>query len=219
MPPRTNPKPNPKTDEKLTNTSMDIGLAFMVALIIAAVLGISANQLLGGYSDVLAWFGSQNFKEMLFYPMLVFIILDLLLIAFSVSILYKYFNLYMTPTILPPKPPEIHVVSPNSEVAVNWERIRELANSSNPSDWNMSILRADAILDDILQHKGYQGEGMADRLKIMDSATLPSLDRVWSAHRLRNTIAHDPVTEHSKEIIINALRAYQDALRELGVME
>lgn len=217
MPPRTNP--NPKTDEKLTNTSMDIGLAFMVALVIAAVLGISANQFLGGYNELLEWFGSQDFKEMLFYPMLVFIILDLLLIAFAVSVLYKYFNLYMTPVIVPPQPAEIHVVSQASEVAANWERIRELANSSNPSDWNMAILRADAVLDDILQHKGYQGEGMADRLKILDPATLPSLDRVWSAHRLRNTIAHDPTTEHTKEIIINALRAYQDALRELGVME
>jgi len=47
---------------------------------------------------------------------------------------------------------------------------------------------------------------------------MPSLDRVWSAHRLRNAIAHDPMTEHTKEIIINALRAYQDALREMGVM-
>ncbi|MBI2121770.1 MAG: hypothetical protein HYT98_01475 [Candidatus Sungbacteria bacterium] len=216
MPLHTNP--NPKTDEKLTNTSMDIGLAFMVALVIAAVLGISANQFLGGYNDLLEWLGSQDFKDTLFYPMLVFIVLDLLLIAFAVTVLYKYFNLYMTPVIAPPKPPEIHVVSPDSEVVANWERIRELANSSNPSDWNMSILRADAILDDMLQHKGYQGETMADRLKILDPATLPSLDRVWSAHRLRNTIAHDPTTEHTKEIIINALRAYQDALRELGVM-
>lgn len=197
---------------------MDIGLAFMVALVIAAVLGISANQFLGGYNDLLEWLGSQDFKDTLFYPMLVFIVLDLLLIAFAVTVLYKYFNLYMTPVIAPPKPPEIHVVSPDSEVVANWERIRELANSSNPSDWNMSILRADAILDDMLQHKGYQGETMADRLKILDPATLPSLDRVWSAHRLRNTIAHDPTTEHTKEIIINALRAYQDALRELGVM-
>jgi len=214
MPPRT----NPRSDEKLTNTSMDIGLAFMVALIVAAVLGISANQLLQGYGGVLEWLGSQNFKAMLFYPMLVFILFDLLLMAFAITVLYKYFNLYMTPVILPPKAPEIHVVSQQSEVASNWERIRELANSANPSDWNMAILRADAILDDILQHKGYQGEGMADRLKILDPATMPSLDRVWSAHRLRNAIAHDPMTEHTKEIIINALRAYQDALREMGVM-
>jgi len=105
------------------------------------------------------------------------------------------------------------------EASENWERIRELINSQNPSDWNMAIIQADALLDDILMHLGYEGDTMGDRLKIVDPVQLPSADRVWSAHRLRNTIVHDPMVEHTRETVINALRAYQDAFRELGVLK
>lgn len=105
------------------------------------------------------------------------------------------------------------------EVSENWERIRELMNSQSPSDWNMAIIRADALLDDALVHLGYTGDTMGDRLKIVDPVQLPSVERVWSAHRLRNTIVHDPMVVHTRETVINALRAYQDAFRELGVLK
>lgn len=114
---------------------------------------------------------------------------------------------------------EIHPVLPRDEVRESWSHIRDLANSSNPSDWNMAVLRADALLDDVLRHMGYEGVSMADRLKIVDPARLKSIDRVWSGHRLRNMIAHDPTEQHTKETIIHALRSYEQAMKELDMME
>ena len=115
--------------------------------------------------------------------------------------------------------PPVHMVPIDSEVRSNWEEIRTLAKSENPSDWNMAIIRADALMDDALMHLGYDGETMGDRLKIMDPVQMPSLDRVWAAHRVRNIIVHDPMTVHTKETIVNALRAYQDAFRELKLLK
>ena len=83
----------------------------------------------------------------------------------------------------------------------------------------MAIIRADSLLDDALMHLGYDGETMGDRLKIMDPIQMPSLDRVWAAHRLRNIIVHDPMIVHTKEAVVNALRAYQDAFRELKLLK
>ena len=114
---------------------------------------------------------------------------------------------------------DVSPIPVEKEVSENWERIRELINSKNPSDWNMAIIQADALLDDALVHLGYAGDTMGDRLKIVDPVQLPSVERVWSAHRLRNTIVHDPMVEHTRETVINALRAYQDAFRELGVLK
>ena len=59
---------------------------------------------------------------------------------------------------------------------------------------------------------------MAERLKIVDPGKLPSLERVWSAHRLRNLIVHGPLEAHPKETIAYALQSYELALRELGVL-
>ena len=95
----------------------------------------------------------------------------------------------------------------------------DLMNSTNPSDWNMAVLRADALLDEILIKLGYEGETMADRLKIVNSRQIPSLERVWAAHRLRNNIAHDPLEQNTREIIVYAVKAYEQALTELGMMK
>jgi hypothetical protein len=83
----------------------------------------------------------------------------------------------------------------------------------------MAVIRADALLEDVLMHLGYEGATLAERLKIIDASQMPSLDRVWSAHRLRNMIVHDPLEQHTKETIIQALRSYEQALKELGMME
>lgn len=110
-------------------------------------------------------------------------------------------------------------ISPKKIIREQWTHIQELAQSNSPSDWNMAILRADALLDEALMMMGYEGLTIADRLKIVDSTRLPSLDRVWSAHRLRNIIAHEPLEQHSKDSITQALRSYEQAFRDLGMME
>lgn len=106
----------------------------------------------------------------------------------------------------------------DEEARSAWEEIQRLAASQNPSEWNMAIIRADGLFDEALQRLGYEGESMADRLKIIDPAKLPSLERIWSAHRLRNTIVHGALQEHTKETISYALRSYEQGLIELGVL-
>ena len=80
----------------------------------------------------------------------------------------------------------------------------------------MAILRADALLDDTLREAGYEGATMADRLKVVDPNQLPSLDRIWSSHRLRNAIAHNPTDQHTRETIVSAVSSYRQAFRDLG---
>ena len=82
----------------------------------------------------------------------------------------------------------------------------------------MAVLRADALLDETLRDAGYEGPTMADRLKVVDPNQLPSLDRVWSSHRLRNAIAHDPTDQYSRETIVSAIASYRAAFRDLGFM-
>jgi hypothetical protein len=110
-------------------------------------------------------------------------------------------------------------VSPKQEFQENWEEIKALMASDHASDWNMAVLRADSQLDDTLRHLGYDGETIADRIKIVDPTKLKSIDRVWSAHRLRNTIAHDPLQMYTREMMTHALESYEVAFRELGMLQ
>ncbi len=204
---------DPKT--KLSTITADITVAVVILLLALALFGAYLNQIIEWYQKLLEWVYS-TLDQLTWILFIIFGIIDIILIGFIIFTLRRFSRLTNQPSTEESK---IHIVSPKEEVRENWEHIRDLANSSNPSDWNMAILRADALLDDLLQHLGYEGTTLAERLKIVDSTKLPSLERIWSSHRLRNMIAHDPLEQHTRETIVHALRSYEQALKELGMME
>jgi hypothetical protein len=71
-----------------------------------------------------------------------------------------------------------------------WERVRELANTANESDWRLAILEADIMLGDLLKEQGYRGEGVGERLRDANPLQFLTLDLAWQAHKVRNDIAH-----------------------------
>lgn len=105
------------------------------------------------------------------------------------------------------------------QITNEWEEVQKLMASENTSDWNMAVLRADTLLDDVLQYLGHEGTTVGERLDRVDPTMVPSLERVRSAHRLRNAIAHDPAIPHTKDTVDWALRAYESSFREMGVLE
>lgn len=200
----------------MTNISTDITIVAVVLLIIFAVVGVYLENILDWIYALWVWFLSRNWNFLYILLVIIFGILDIVLLAFIITVMRKHAKL---DELLPlEQPPNIHIVSPKEIVDKNWEEIRGLANSQNPSDWNMAIIRADGLLNDTLLKLGYEGETMADRLKIIDRAKLPSLDNIWSAHRLRNNIVHGPPQDYPRETVIQALRSYEQGLRELGMM-
>lgn len=75
--------------------------------------------------------------------------------------------------------------------AERWASIVENASSSSESDWRLAILEADIVLDDMLKSMGAMGDTVADRLKSVNEHTIPSVQKAWEAHLVRNRIAHD----------------------------
>jgi len=202
--------------EPVSSTALDITIVAIVLLIGLSFLGIYIQSLVGWYQAFLEWFYAKDWIGINRTLLIIFSVFNAIILGFIFFALSRYIKLIWMP---PQKEAAAHTVTPKEEIRKSWEEIRALAHSPNSSDWNMAVLRADALLDDILQHLGYEGTTLAERLKIVDPTKLLSLDRVWSAHRLRNMIAHDPLQEHTKETIIETLRSYAQAFRELGMLE
>lgn len=188
----------------------------LIGLAVFVVFGAFIAQGLDWYGGILDRVYSWDWPTIRRNLAIIFTFVNAALVALAVYSLRRIAELRKGG---PAEEREAHPVLPRDEARESWSHIRELANSSNPSDWNMAVLRADALLDDVLRHMGYEGISMADRLKIVDPLKLKSIDRVWSGHRLRNMIAHDPTEQHTKETIIHALRSYEQALKELDMME
>lgn len=71
-----------------------------------------------------------------------------------------------------------------------WERITDLVNSENPSDWRQAILEADVLLDELVTRLGYRGETLGEKMKQIEPSDFTTLDLAWEAHKVRNDIAH-----------------------------
>lgn len=202
-------------DAPVENHAVDIIAAIIALLIAFAILTSLLRNVPDWYDAFLTWLQSWHLGAIPTIIMILFILFDVALVSFIAFTLHRYNKLVSAP--LEQATATAHA-NPTEEIRDSWKDIETLLQSQNPSDWNMAVLGADALLDDTLKGAGYDGATMAERLKIADPAHLPSLDRVWSAHRLRNAIAHNPTDQHTRETITSAINAYRQALRDLGFM-
>lgn len=77
-----------------------------------------------------------------------------------------------------------------------WQTIEERMSSSEESDWRLAIIEADIILGEMLNRMGYQGEGVAEKLKQVEPSDFKTLQNAWNAHKVRNNIAHQGSSFH-----------------------
>lgn len=91
-----------------------------------------------------------------------------------------------------------------------WKNIYEESFNNMQS----AILNADKLLGHALELKGYVGS-VGDQLK-KSGSLFRSLDKVWSAHKVRNKIAHEIGFKITKKEGNRILNIYKKALNDLG---
>ncbi|HEV8666869.1 MAG TPA: hypothetical protein VN665_03430 [Candidatus Paceibacterota bacterium] len=79
------------------------------------------------------------------------------------------------------------VVAPKNP---QWEQVVRMANSPLESDWRRAILEADIMLGNLLKSRGFRGQTIGDMLKDANPIQFTTLDMAWSAHKIRNHVAH-----------------------------
>ncbi|MBP9727796.1 MAG: hypothetical protein KBD27_00300 [Candidatus Moranbacteria bacterium] len=90
-----------------------------------------------------------------------------------------------------------------------WVNIRRRLESSNPSQYKVAVLEADAFADEILDGIGYAGATMTEKLQSVLGGQLETKELLAEAHEVRNQIIHDPHYVLTRE----------DATRYLGLFE
>ena len=215
MPPRS-PTPAPPSGSNMESMIVDVAIAIIVFLLLMGLFASFLGYFGTSYVGLVQGFYSLNWKLWYIITAIFVVIIDIALLVFGAAIIKKFNALKAE---VPPREIETRMMSPEQEFQKNWEEIHGLMASGNASDWNMAILRADAQLEAVLTSLGYEGDTIADRLKIVDPTKLKSMDRVWSAHRLRNTIAHDPLQQYTREMMTHALASYQLAFKDLGFLQ
>lgn len=98
-----------------------------------------------------------------------------------------------------------------------WLTIEQQLVRDEINSYHMCIINADKLLDQALQEKGIAGKTMADRMKQMQSKW-SNANNVWSAHKLRNRIAHEDNVRLDYDGARRALAAFKQALKDVGAI-
>lgn len=95
--------------------------------------------------------------------------------------------------------------------------IEHQLKSDDPNSYHLSVLNFDKLLDQALKARGFSGKTMGERMK-NSSQLFSDRNGVWTAHKLRNTIAHEPDVHVTYDQARRALYNFRKALKDLGVI-
>jgi len=101
------------------------------------------------------------------------------------------------------------------KVVKDWAKITARLETGLESEHKLAVIEADSILNDILKRMGFGGETLGERLEKLTAATLPNLEQILGAHKIRNNIVHDPDYRLTLDEARRVLDTYEQALRDL----
>ncbi len=119
---------------------------------------------------------------------------------------------------------EIHIAllkekERNRNANPRWHYILTLVESPNESDWRVSIMEADSMMEEILKENGLSGGTVSELLEGAKDSGYRSIQDAWSAHLIRNQIAHVgsefPLSQVEARRVI---KMYQNFFEELRII-
>lgn len=164
--------------------------------------------------DILALIGKNTYHVLQFAG-------TFLILAFLVGLVYVAIKTRELELVLEAQHQPLPVAEESKETVrkVKWERILGHVDSVNPGDWRLAILEADILLDEMLTELGVAGETVAEKLKATSDKTLPSLQKAWEAHLVRNKIAHEgPNFEIGQREARRVIALFDEVLRQGGYL-
>lgn len=96
-----------------------------------------------------------------------------------------------------------------------WLAIEQQLKRDETHSYQMCVLNADKLLDQALVEKGVSGTTMGERMK---QTKWSNANVVWTAHKLRNQIAHEPDVRLDYDGARRALAAFKLALKDIGAI-
>lgn len=100
---------------------------------------------------------------------------------------------------------------------VKWLSIEQQLKRDQPASFSLSVLNADKLLDQALRERGLKGQTMAERMK-SGAQLFSNRNNVWTAHKLRNRIAHETDVRVTYDDARYSLSYFRQALKDVGAI-
>ena len=98
-----------------------------------------------------------------------------------------------------------------------WLKLDRQLIRDQESSYHLVILNADKLLDQALRQRGFKGQTMGERMKSAKD-TWTNANAIWTAHKIRNQIAHEPDVKVRYEDARRSLATYKQGLKDFGAI-
>jgi len=139
--------------------------------------------------------------------------MDGTLLAFMIGIVVIGVLLIIVITLTKKGPRQLDV----EKYRKKWLAIEAQLKRDEPSSYHLTVLNADKLLDQALRERNVRGETMGERMKTAKD-TWSNANAVWSAHKLRNQIAHESDVQVGYDDARRALAGFKQALKDVGAI-
>lgn len=95
-----------------------------------------------------------------------------------------------------------------------WEKIVDLMSSDNPNDWKLAVIEADKMLEQVVSTFAVPGDNLGEKMKNIERGDFINLDSAWTAHKVRNRIAHEHNFHLGQREAQTAIGNYEKVFRE-----
>ena len=100
---------------------------------------------------------------------------------------------------------------------MKWLAIEKQLDRTQQASYHLAVLNADKLLDQALRERGVRGETMGERMKTAKD-TWSNANAIWTAHKLRNQIAHESDVQVGYDDARRALAGFKQALKDIGAI-
>ncbi|HEX6416453.1 MAG TPA: hypothetical protein VFZ62_02910 [Candidatus Saccharimonadales bacterium] len=100
---------------------------------------------------------------------------------------------------------------------LRWLKIEQQLKRDEVTSYHITVLEADKLLDLALRERGVKGETMGERMK-NTKETWSDRNAIWTAHKLRNQIAHEADAVVTYDDARRALAGFKQGLKDLGAI-
>jgi hypothetical protein len=139
--------------------------------------------------------------------------MDGTLLAFMIGILVVGILLIVVITLTKRSPAGLDIERYRSK----WLQIESSLKRDEQASYHLAVLNADKLLDQALKERRIKGDTMGERMKTAKT-TWSNANAVWSAHKLRNQIAHESDVQVSYDDARRALAGFKQALKDMGAI-
>lgn len=104
------------------------------------------------------------------------------------------------------------------KIEKQWQKIKKKLENNTDSEWKLAVIEADKLMNNILNRMGFEGETLGDRLKNLSVTSLPNIEEIKEAHKIRSNIVHDPSYRLNLEEAKKTVAIYEKALIDLHAL-